>query len=973
MLSLNNRKHKRLSKFISFLLIIILPLSAFFLLFVPVHAQDEPIHVHLTWQHDPNTTITVAWQTTLASAGDLVYYDIISRGGVPSNYLYNATGINFTYSGATGFIHEVELTGLIPGTTYYFICGGPTGGYSEERSFRTAPSVSSDVRFIAGGDSRTNVAEREAISKAMAKFNPDFVMHSGDMVNDGTTQSLWDTWFNDLHDNWIGDDNRTIPLIPTVGNHEYPENPNTKYFNQLALPGNEKWFSVDWGPDIHIIVLNTENSTSGGQKTWLESDLANHSNYKWKFAVLHQPPFAATRTSGHAGALADFVPLFDKYHVDIVFAGHDHAYMRTKPINYTESTSQSQPYENGTLYVVTGGWGAPLYDILPFWYDAYSAKIYHFCVVDVFKNGSLRLQAKDNQGITFDEAWIIKNESLPLSVSINLTTPAYHKALPIDLTWNASGIIDHYEVYIDGQFQEYLASLEKSYQIISLAEGNHTIDISAVDPLGNVINATTELSYDLTPPSTSDDYDNFWHGSDFTITLTASDASSGVAETYYMINSGPANNVSANGQPLITSESANNNLEYWSVDRATNEETPRNSLLGIKLDKTPPMANADSNQTLGAGTNCTFNGSASTDNIVVANYTWTFVDGTPQTYTEAVFNHAFNTMGLYQVTLNVSDYAGWWDIDIIWINVTESTPPTTTDNYDGLWHAADFAITLDANDTISGVAETYYRINEGVTYNISANGQPFITTESANNTLEYWSIDNLANEELPHNMLLEIKLDKTPPIANAGSNQTLGAGTNCTFNGSASTDNIAVANYTWNFIDGTPQTYTGVAFDHTFNAIGLYQVTLNVSDSAGWWDTDSIWINVTDSSPPVANLTPIKTIIVGNAVTFNATASTDNVGIIIYEWNFGDGNVTITTTPIITHVYLVPGTYIVNLTVRDAANNSDSTAITITVERLNGGFPGWVIGLLAVVTVIDLIYLKSKRKIKGVKTKEMKF
>jgi len=92
----------------------------------------------------------------------------------------------------------------------------------------------------------------------------------------------------------------------------------------------------------------------------------------------------------------------------------------------------------------------------------------------------------------------------------------------------------------------------------------------------------------------------------------------------------------------------------------------------------------------------------------------------------------------------------------------DTTPPTTSASYDGLWHTSDFTITLAATDNI-GVNATYYRINTGPIENVDANGQPLITTEGAANMLEYWSIDNAGNEELPHNFLTGIKLDKTAP------------------------------------------------------------------------------------------------------------------------------------------------------------------------------------------------------------------
>ncbi|NVM55056.1 MAG: metallophosphoesterase family protein [Candidatus Helarchaeota archaeon] len=482
---------KRSFLFLLFLLIVILPLLGVYFLLILNDTISSPIHIHLTWQNETNTTITVTWQTDLSNSGDLVLYDNISHGAEPSAYRHNVTGINYTYTGASGYIHEVELTSLTPDTVYYFICGGPKGGYSIERSFRTAPSASSHVRFVVGGDSRSQPTEREEVSQAMAKFNPAFVMHSGDMVADGRIQSNWDTWFSDLHSNWIGTNNQTIPIIPAIGNHE--EN-SVNYYGQFALPGNEMWFSYNWGPDIHIVVLSTETTISGAQKTWLESDLANHSDFKWKFAILHQPPFPATRPAGNAGVLAEWVPLFDKYHVDIVFSGHDHSYLRSQPINWTASQTQPQPYENGTVYITSAGWGAPLYSLRSHWYDAYGAEKNHFCLIDVFKNGSLHIQAKDIQGSTFDEVWIVKNISLPLSMSINITTSTNQSALPIDLTWNATGIIDHYKVYIDGQFKQYLASIVKSYKITNLTEGNHMIDVAAFDPLGNSINATKTLT-----------------------------------------------------------------------------------------------------------------------------------------------------------------------------------------------------------------------------------------------------------------------------------------------------------------------------------------------------------------------------------------------------------------------------------------------------------------------------------------------
>ncbi len=103
---------------------------------------------------------------------------------------------------------------------------------------------------------------------------------------------------------------------------------------------------------------------------------------------------------------------------------------------------------------------------------------------------------------------------------------------------------------------------------------------------------------DVTPPTTTNDYDSTWHTTDFTITLTASDDTSTVADTYYRINDGPSRKVSTDGQPQIRVESGYNLLEYWSRDRAGNEETPHETLRGVKLDRTPPTGSTTINNGL---------------------------------------------------------------------------------------------------------------------------------------------------------------------------------------------------------------------------------------------------------------------------------------------------------------------------------------------------------------------------------------
>ena len=87
---------------------------------------------------------------------------------------------------------------------------------------------------------------------------------------------------------------------------------------------------------------------------------------------------------------------------------------------------------------------------------------------------------------------------------------------------------------------------------------------------------------------------------------------------------------------------------------------------------------------------------------------------------------------------------------------------------------------------------------------------------------------------------------------------------------------------------------------------------------------------IRDTTPPVANAGPDQTVTEDEPLTFDASASSDNVGIVNYEWDFGDGATG--TGMVTTHTYPDPGIYSVMLTVRDKAGNNATDSATITVR-----------------------------------------
>jgi len=156
-----------------------------------------------------------------------------------------------------------------------------------------------------------------------------------------------------------------------------------------------------------------------------------------------------------------------------------------------------------------------------------------------------------------------------------------------------------------------------------------------------------------------------------------------------------------------------------------------------------------------------------------------------------------------------------------------------------------------------------------------------------------------------------------------------------TFDASASTPNGGtITSYVWNFGDGTPEVVeTDPITTHNYTSEGTFNVTLTVFDDEGYSDTAWKLVTVSAPSNPEASFTYHPAYpVVNYTVTFNATDSIPNDTLIVnYTWDFGDGNITTTTNPIITHNYTSSGTFNVTLTVYNDAGFNDTTWQTITI------------------------------------------
>ena len=115
------------------------------------------------------------------------------------------------------------------------------------------------------------------------------------------------------------------------------------------------------------------------------------------------------------------------------------------------------------------------------------------------------------------------------------------------------------------------------------------------------------------------------------------------------------------------------------------------------------------------------------------------------------------------------------------------------------------------------------------------------------------------------------------PVANAGTDQTVIVNEVVTFDGSGSTDSDGtIVSYAWDF--GDTHTGSGVTTSHAYSAIGIYTVTLTVTDNDGLTGSDTAVITVKTPGSLEVKSSPAKAkIYINNIYTEQVT-----------KWKFDD-------------------------------------------------------------------------------------
>jgi len=339
-------------------------------------ALPERIILNLT--ATPATSQAVTWRTAIAV--DHPQAQIAPASGM-ADFDKNARSVDAQSQivamgkGHAVVHHTVVFEGLAPDTMYAYRVGA-SGAWSEWNQFQTASREADVFSFIYFGDPQEEIKSKcSRIFRAAYRKAPhaDFWHFVGDLVDNGDRDGEWGELFDAM--GWIA---RTTPMIMLPGNHEYPNRRKVNGENyhlfplwrpHFTLPENgpagleETVYFIDY-QGARLVMLNG-NERLNDQALWLDRVLADNPQH-WTIVAIHQPIYSTGKYRDSQKRQNLFVPIFDKYQVDLVLQGHDHTYSRSARLK------NGARDETGTVYVVSVS-GPKSYPVNPRYEDLMEA------------------------------------------------------------------------------------------------------------------------------------------------------------------------------------------------------------------------------------------------------------------------------------------------------------------------------------------------------------------------------------------------------------------------------------------------------------------------------------------------------------------------------------------------------------------------------------------------------------------------
>ena len=375
-----------------------------------LNAQEFKVKPYL--QYATKTSMRILFETEQPTKAVIHY----------GNALPNAEAPNLSQSIASKELitmHEIELTALETETNYFWkvdiISKNGTTHSSEVYTFKTNVNSNTAFSFALVGDSQRNQEKTKdtivwsKIAEKVWNSRPNFVVHVGDLVDNGLRVTDWTEQFLPEGHQLMS----RIPMYTALGNHE---NDSDYYYQYMANPQPEFYYSFTYGnAEFFVIDTNRDVSENSEQYNWLEHRLAK-STATWKIVMHHHPPYSSEENDNgdtYKGlstygvmTIRDLVPLYELYGVDFCLYGHVHMYERTWPIK-----NNMVDQENGVVYINSGGAGGGIEGFAPTrnWFSLEQRPVHHYCTFTIFDK-TVIFKAIDMEGRLFDTFQLTKDE-----------------------------------------------------------------------------------------------------------------------------------------------------------------------------------------------------------------------------------------------------------------------------------------------------------------------------------------------------------------------------------------------------------------------------------------------------------------------------------------------------------------------------------------------------------------------------------
>ena len=532
---------------------------------------------------------------------------------------------------------------------------------------------------------------------------------------------------------------------------------------------------------------------------------------------------------------------------------------------------------------------------------------------------------------------------------------------------NGSGVSETYYKINDGPTKTVSTD---GQPIIDTEDANNTLQYWSVDNAGNeeTPNMLTDIKLDKTAPTSQINLaatsgNGGWFTSDVTVSLSSTDSVSGVDKIEYSFNNVSWNTYST---PLKITAEGNFSIYYRATDKAGNVEATKTET--GKLDKTAPVSAIDIDGTTGNDewfTSQVTESFSATDGVSEVDKTEYSLDNVNWNVYSAPFTIADG--GDFTIYYRSIDKAGNVEATKTETGKLDKTAPTslidlTAATENNGWFTSDVMVSLSATDSASGLEKTEYRLHN---FSWETYVSPFIVSDEGSFSVYYRSIDKAGNIETVK--IGTVKLDWTPPqgsiLINENALYTSSLSVTLTLSADDTTSGVAKMRFSndgteWSNWETylTTKTWTLPATDGTKTVYVQFTDNADIS-SETYHDTIQL-----DATLPTVDAGQDQTAKVDGVVTFSAKASSDNIGIISYLWDFGDG--TTSTSETTTHTYNSTGTYTVTLTAKDAANNTKTTQITVTITSPEL-IPLWLIAVIAAIAIVAVavtVYFMKKKK-----------